>query len=98
MIVCLLLKTTSCLTTFTTTDLETVQRLLGGAKKPQRDASDDHDPIYDLIAKRNLFHGMAVYQKRDDNDHENDLMQEWLRRKMTSKNLKPFFIRKSNKN
>ena len=78
----------SCFTTFTTTDIGAVQRLLRGANGyHKRDASDDHDPIYDLIAKRNPFHGLAVYQKRDDNDHENDLMQEWIRRKMTSKNF-----------
>ena len=46
----------------------------------KRDASDDHDPIYDLIAKRNPFHGMIVYQKREDSDRGNDLMQEWLRK------------------
>ena len=77
----------SCLP-LTTTDLGAVRRLLGGADGyHKRDASDDHDPIYDLIAKRNPVHGMAVNQKHDDNDHENDLMKEWLRRKITSQNF-----------
>ena len=50
--------------------------------------SNDHDPIYDMIAKRNSYHTSALYEKRDrsanDNDHALDLTKEWLGRAKSS--------------
>ena len=50
--------------------------------------SNDHDPIYNMIAKRNSYHISALYGKRDrssnDNDHALDLTKAWLRRAKSS--------------
>ena len=81
-IVCLLLNAIGFCYSLKAGDFEAFYRLAegnGADRFHKRDGADEHDPIYDMIAKRNL-HDWAMYEKRDDNEHTNDLAKEWLRR------------------
>ena len=46
--------------------------------------SNDHDPIYDMIAKRDSYHTLALFDSSNDDAHAVDLTKEWLQRAKSS--------------